>query len=291
MKKNIPNIEFLPSKEEHYDFEIVPIATIIKNKVNFVHNPEQPHQLKFYNLIFFTKGKGQHFIDFNWHPVKKNTLIYLTKEQVHAFEFSDSLHGYCIVFSEEYFLKSVSHLPDEFMFRLFNPQLFSPLLQMPPDSEFNKYFDLLLKEYNDAATFNKKTILNSLFVIMLSKAEGLRKENAAIISNSSKIGVFQKFTSLLQERFAETRSAEYYAAELDITYKHLNSICKVANNKTAKNVINDFIILQAKRNLINTDLSSTELSYKMGFEDPTNFSKFFKKNTGLSPNQFKKDLK
>ena len=68
----------------------------------------------------------------------------------------------------------------------------------------------------------------------------------------------------------------------------LNHICKEVIQKTAKQCIDDFIILEAKRNLINSGIKSTELTYQLGFTESTNFVKYFKKHTGLTPNQFKK---
>ena len=52
-------------------------------------------------------------------------------------------------------------------------------------------------------------------------------------------------------------------------------------------IINDFIVLQAKRKLINSDIKSAQLAHFLGFEDPTNFTKYFKKLTGLTPKSFK----
>ncbi len=82
MKTEIPHIQFNSIIPENFGFEILPIEKLIRQKEQYDHNPESPHQLKFYNLIFFTKGTGRHFIDFKWFPVKANNLIYLTKEQV-----------------------------------------------------------------------------------------------------------------------------------------------------------------------------------------------------------------
>ena len=102
------------------------------------------------------------------------------------------------------------------------------------------------------------------------------------------MNLFKKFNSLIEQNIAKSRSADFYANELAITYKHLNLICKELVNKTAKNVIDDFLILKAKRNLINTTMKSNELAFKLGFEDPTNFTKYFKKHTGLTPKEFTK---
>ncbi len=290
MKKDIPQIDFKASISQHFGFEIVPIEKIAQNKEQYQHNPEHPHQLKFYNLIFFTEGKGRHFIDFEWYPVQQNSLVYLTKGQVNAFEFSESLKGYCLIFTEAYFVKCFSNLSEDFVFRLFNPQLFSPILQIPTTSDFVHYFDLLQKEFHQTDTFNQKTIIESLFIILVSKAENIKQNQTYHIKGSSKILVFQKFTALIEQNLAKSRSADFYADKLAITYKHLNTICKELQNKTAKNIIDDFVILEAKRNLINSSLKSNELAYKLGFEDPTNFTKYFKKKTGLTPNSFKKSI-
>ncbi len=291
MKQEIPHVSYNPANQKHAGFEIVPIDKIVRNKDQYDHHPELPHQLTFYNLIFFTEGNGRHFIDFNWYPVKKGSIIYLAKEQVNAFELSEGLKGFCIIFTENYFVECFSALPNDFVFRLFNPELLSPVVNTPTNSDFTEYFNLLNKEYNNEVLFNRKNILDSLFVILISKLEGIKQTQSTHPLGSSKTILFQRFSSLLESNFAQHRKAQFYAKELAITYKHLNTICKDVIQKTAKNVIDDFIILQAKRNLINSELKSSELAYMLGFEDPTNFTKYFKKKTGLTPNSFKKGLK
>ena len=292
----IPHIKFNPDKfksemAQSFGFDIVPIQRIAKLKENSDHNPELPHQLKFYNLIFFTEGSGRHFIDFNWFPVQQNSLVYLTKEQINAFEFSDNLKGFCMLFTEEYFVNCFSNLPEDFVFRLFNPQLFSPILQIPAGSDFVDYFNLLQKEYSRPEAFNQKNIINALFTVLISKAEDIKQHQTFYIKDAAKMSLFQKFTSLIETNLTESRSVNFYADRLAISYKHLNAVCKELVNKTAKNVIDDYIILQAKRSLINSTMKSTELAYSLGFEDPTNFTKYFKKKTGLTPKSFINSLK
>jgi len=290
MTKDIPHIKFNPATADDFGFEIVSIEKIAKKKDNNGHNSELPHQLKFYNLIYFTKGSGRHFIDFKWYPVRKNTLVYLAKEQINAFDFSHDLKGYCIIFTEEYFVSCFSNLNEDFVFRLFNPQLFSPILNIPKESDFVEYFNLLRQEFNSPKSFNQKIILNSLFTILISKVENIKQHQSYSFSNTSKVILFQQFTSLIENHYSESRNASFYANKLAVTYKHLNIICKELVNKTAKRVIDDFIVLQAKRKLINSTIKSTELAYNLGFEDPTNFTKYFKKLTGLTPKSFLKSL-
>ena len=119
MKKDIPHIKFNPTTAENFGFEIVPIEKIANRKQTEKHNSQLPHQLKFYNLLFFTKGEGRHFIDFKWYPVQENTLVYLSKEQVNAFDFSTNLKGYCMIFTEALFMNCFSNYTSNFVFRPF----------------------------------------------------------------------------------------------------------------------------------------------------------------------------
>ncbi|MCF8278317.1 MAG: helix-turn-helix domain-containing protein [Flavobacteriales bacterium] len=290
MKNDIPHVTFKPATSENFGFEIVPIEAIANKKGAHEHNSQLPHQLKFYNLIFFTEGKGRHFIDFHWYPVQQNTLVYIAKEQVNAFEFSAGLKGYCMVFTEDFFVNCFSNFTDNFLFRLFNPQLFSPIVPIPEESDFINYFNLLRKEFSAPKSVNQKEIIKSLLTILVSKVENIKQNQPEFFIDSSKLILFQKFTSLVENHYTESRNANFYADKLAITYKHLNITCKELMHKTAKSVIDDFIVLQAKRKLINADMKSTELAYDLGFEDPTNFTKYFKKQIGLTPISFIKSI-
>ncbi|MCB0516319.1 MAG: helix-turn-helix transcriptional regulator [Chitinophagales bacterium] len=286
MKKDIPKVNYKPQSTEDFGLDIVSIDNIKQRQDNKTHHSEQPHQLKFYTLIYFTQGSGRHYVDFEWYPVQKNTVVFLTKEQVHAFDFSTDLDGYCLVFNEGYFVKYTTQFSDNFIFRFLNDQLSSPTVLLPEDADFFTYFTLLLSEFNTPNTFNHQLIINSLFTIVVSKVEQIRQLYYKGITDKSKISLFQIFTQLIEKHYTENRNALFYANTMAVTYKHLNLVCKTVINKTAKNVIDDFVVLQAKRKIINTDMKSTEIAYSLGFEDPTNFTKYFKKHTGITPKLF-----
>lgn len=289
-KYQIPNIKY-QSETRDFGFEIVPIFKIANKKQTGEHNSQLPHQLKFYNIIFFTEGQGRHYIDFKWYPVKEKTLVYLSKEQVHAFDFSSNLDGYCLVFTETFFMSCFSEFPKNYLLHLFNPHFSSPLLEIPNESEVTSYFNLLYKELQTKDTFNHQNITKSLLIILLSKAENNKETHNGTVFNTSKITLYKEFNLLIETNYKESRNANFYADKLAITYKHLNILCKDVTGKTAKNVIDEFVILQAKRKLINTSIKSNQLAYELGFEDPTNFTKYFKKQTDLTPKSFINSIK
>ena len=74
---------------------------------------------------------------------------------------------------------------------------------------------------------------------------------------------------------------------MNIPYKQLNKLSRAFSKKTAKEYINNYIILEAKRNLVATNAPVKEIAYKCGFKEATNFIKFFKRITGDTPVKFR----
>ncbi len=285
----IPEIEFKNDNVKIDGFEIIDIAKIQANANRLVNSPEKPHQPNFFTLILYTKGESKHLVDFNWYDVKKNSLVYITKKQINAFSFNSKLKGYCILFSQEYFERCFGHIDGSVIHRLFTPELYEPIIQLPESSDIIDYVSLLYNEYYSEFSLRKPIIIESLFTIILSKAEDFRNKNSKINTDASNNPIVPKFLNLLESHYNESRDAVFYADKLSITYKHLNTTCKKYIDKTAKQVIDDYVILEAKRRLIDPNIQSTELSYLLGFDDPTNFTKYFRNKTGLTPNQFKRN--
>lgn len=289
MDQQIPPVNFNNSTTG-LGIDIVSIEKLSKNRKSYEIDPGIPHQLKFYNFIFFTEGAGRHFVDFKWYPVQKNTLVYMTQNQINAFDFNDTLKGFCIIFTETFFVQALAHLPKDIVFRLFNPQLFSPLLQIPKTSDFMRFIEHFETEYFSNKEGHRETILEALFVILVSKAETIKQDQTFCIKDNLKVKRLHQFTELVERYYTHSRNAVFYAEKLNISYKHLNAISKELLGKTAKNLIDDYIILQAKRRLINTSITIAELSYELGFEDPTNFNKYFKNRTNTTPKHFRKEI-
>lgn len=290
MQKDIPHIVFDSKKPDNNGVEILTIESLSVRKNEIAHNPEKAHQLAFNMIVFYTEGKSKQLVDFVWHEVKPNTIIHLSKGQINAFQFHEDLKGYILLFTDDYLKKQINSLPKNELIRLFNAHLFSPIIQVPKDSNVSKYLQLFHEEYaNIEEDYNPENTYNSLYSIIFSKLERLKQYQTFHLKTSDKINTFLAFKSLLENYYTQSRNADFYAEKLNITYKHLNTICKETLAITAKQFIDAFVVLEAKRLLINSEIKSTELAYSLGFEEPTNFVKYFKKHTGFTPNSFKKD--
>ena len=145
-------------------------------------------------------------------------------------------------------------------------------------------------EYLQRDNFAKEEILRLLLKLLLLKAERIKRTLIQKEKNTEWIKTFTNFKNRLEKHFTETRNAKEYAEMMGISYKHLNEVCKSITGNTAKSFIDRFIILETKRHLAISDISIKELTYALGFDEPTNLLKFFKKHTYQSPAQFKKSL-
>jgi AraC-like DNA-binding protein len=130
-------------------------------------------------------------------------------------------------------------------------------------------------------------IIRSYLLIMFTKLRRLhqsRPQEGTVIKQHSLVN---RFKSLVNQHYLDDKSVQSFARALNVTDRRLNEALRHATGKTATLLIHERIILEAKRQLMQSDLSIAQIAYNLKFEDPGYFSRFFKKNVSLTPVQFK----
>lgn len=173
------------------------------------------------------------------------------------------------------------------LFKIFNVQGEFSCLRLNETSatELSGIFQLLDKEY----TSNNIVMVRALLKVFLLKLIQV-KEHEFTTQDIHQKRVYE-FLMLLESNYQQVRNTDFYAGKLGISSKRLNQILKDKLSKTGMQLIHDRLILEAKRSIIHSENTIKEIAYELGFSDRPYFSRFFKKQTGQTPEEFQKQAK
>ena len=286
--KTIPNISF-ESDDNERELEFLHLPKLFaKIKEGLDHNPNLPHRVSFFALLIVLDGMGSHQIDLKEYPIKKGTVLKIAKGQVHAFQENPNYDGYLILFTEEFVLNYFSKSSIEFISHLYNYHINEPLVE---GGNLNEAFiENVLAELDDHNTYAQRNIVAAMLELYLLRLERLSQTADQNKKSYQHYPLFLEFKNLVEKQYTQTRNVKDYAKILQISTKHLNQIVKEFTLNTAKHFIDDFVTLEIKRAIASTNSSLKEIGYAVGFDEMTNFTKFFKKQTGTTPKRFKAEL-
>lgn len=283
MKKYpVYSVQNFSCNDVHRDFYVNTFAEHLKSH-SFV---EEPHRHDSYLMVFFTNGSGLHEVDFDQFEIKRGSLFVLQPGQMHHWSLSEDIEGFVIIFSQELYNLYFGQ-------KKINEYNFYHSIHNRPEMVFEEneipkllpYFDLLIQENSQENKMQLDKMLNLLDCIHI---EISRKYSETYSHQAHSYNVkINTFEMLLEQYFTSEKLPSFYAEKLNITLKHLNRICNEILQKTATEVITDRVILEIKRMLIDKQLAVNEVAFKVGYEDYSYFSRFFKKQTGMSPTEFR----
>lgn len=256
---------------------------------NFHKSITKPHKHDFYLSVLFTKGHGTHQIDFNTYQIRPGSLFFMLPGQTHDWTLSEDIDGYIFFHTKSFYNllfpnKKLNEYPTFYLRdNLKHIQLESSDLVI-----FKDYFKNIVSEYRQVNSLKYRKIGLLLDLIYID-SNRLKFENQLNKTNSStQMLYYQDLQILIDENFIKLKKPKNYADKLSITVKHLNKIVNKLINTSTSELINERIILEAKRLISHGNLTFKEISHYLEFEDYSYFSRFFKKNTGLTPSEFAK---
>lgn len=286
---HIPEVSYSNLHEKPFEFQFVTNKEVLMEVPSKAIDPFRPHRISFYSILFIIEGEGKHFIDFKTYKYKKGSIIFIAKDQVHAFERNESRNARFMGFTEEFFQKSRLGSTLIKQLGLFNYQLNSPLIQLNEGrfKVFENLVNRLEQEYHSPDDSLTEEIILSLLRIFLCLAERERNNKIADRPQIRFEDEFLIFQNLVQKHLFESRKVKFYASLMNISPKQLNRITQEVTGLPTKEYLNDVLVMEIKRFLMNTSLSVKEIGYKTGFEEDTNFVKYFKKYAGMTPARFR----
>lgn len=291
--KNIHIFE-LSESDEKIDFHVYEVVGEMKNNKEYPQKSKQPHRHTYYEICIFINGAGSHMIDFKTFQIKSNSIHFLTPGQVHLISKEENYHGFLLVFSREFFSLGLQDENLLMTLPFFNNNTAEPILNLNK-KEFDELLDIIeniIIDYKRDSEIREDVLRSYLHIFLLKCRCFFNKDHCDkdIVKDKTFLLV-NKFRRLVEQNFREIHLVKEYAGLLNESPVHLNKIVKSITGKNASEFIIRRIVLEAKRLLIYTDLSNKEVSFKMNYDDPSYFSRLFRKKVGISPSEFRIQMK
>lgn len=255
---------------------------LLFNELHGERHIDKPHKHDFFIIMLFDRGKGLHHIDFTAHPVGDRQVHLLFPGQVHRWNIESVTTGYQLMIGRSLFERFSPY----FRFATTNYQ-HHPVVPLS-DAAFTLLhyeFDAIKKELETG---------DSLYELLDARTAVI----AALVSKEAEkvfpdFKVYQseprlvRFLQLIDLSFREEKLVSFYARQLHISANYLNILCRKKLNVPATQLIQQRVILEAKRLLQATGQSVKEIAFELGFVDHAYFSNFFKAQTGVTPTAFR----
>lgn len=251
------------------------------------------HSNEFYFMLYFSKGEGEIIIDYQKYYVRPNTLFFICPGQLHKFDRIRCSDGINIAFSVDFLNNLSENTKSLAMQNFFSYQ--NEVSVYCFDSIGTSYlendFQQMLYRYENSADqdYQINCLASLLALLMMDILHyGSRQTAISNTRDSKEYRLYVDFMECVEQDFKIKHATIDYVHELSVSLSTLNKYVMKASGKSPSTLIDERIILEAKRMLFgNTDIFVKEVAHSLGFEDTSNFVKFFKRYTGMSPTEFR----
>jgi len=281
---NINQFKIEKGKEDLY-------ASILSEHL-LVHDSaiNKPHKHDFYLTVLFTEGAGVHEIDFKTYPVNEGALFLIKPGQTHYWKFTEKAEGYIFFHSKSFYdfhfpNKQIDNYP--FFYSRFNASAL--YLNKINVASFVTLFIKISEENtgNKLFSIQKMSLLIDSLYIDASRLF-IAVTDVKIEINKKRVTHFNELERLIDANYLVEKRPDFYAKQINVSIKHLNKIVNATVGKSTSELVQERIILEAKRLLVYGKLTSQEIAFSLGYDDPSYFSRIFKKKCGVSPSEFAK---
>jgi AraC family transcriptional activator of pobA len=263
------HVETLFARSHEHDWEIRP------------HRHADLHQ-----VFWLTRGGGTVLCDGAEERIRARTAILVPRGAVHGFHWEPESEGYVLTLWAPFlaaFEPIAGRIANAFAERAIAPFAGRTALSRAMDHAF----ELLMAEFRQSDVGRTGVMAGLVSQILAYVQRGLALSRSAQHAADGSADLARRFEGLVEERFARQDAIDVYCRELGVSNSSLVRACRTMLDRSPLEVVNDRVLLEAKRLLIYTGLSVSEAAYALGFADPAYFSRFFKLRERVSPQQFR----
>jgi AraC-like DNA-binding protein len=283
MKSTIKQVKFKAGLP--LEIEVIPIAETVSKHYETVSNP---HRAEFYHIFWVQKGTAEYLVDFAPVNLKAGSFLFVNKARVQTFDYHHKHDGKLLLFTDGFFCKTAEDAKYLHSSILFNDFLDIPVIDVKTNASLQTIFcDIETELTKDNDSYHYDLLHNLLHNLLLLAERERRKQGFKELAKSADLDYTILFRDLLAAQFKTLKSVSGYASQMNVSEKRLTAATTKTMDKSPKTIIDERVMLEAKRLLIHTNRSIKEVGYDLGFEEPTNFIKYFRKHTEKTPIEFR----
>ena len=236
-------------------------------------------------LLYVHKRRAQVEVEGQLHVLEQSAIQVIPPLCVHGFQFSPNVEGFVLTLAAPLVAQLQARLGGSI-------SALQRVASYPAGKDrhyLNNLFSVLQSEYVGAQPARDMLLqsLISVLLVWVTRQVMVRHESRQLPQRGREY--LSQFNQRVETLFREQPSVEQLAHQVGISVAHLNSICRELAGRSALQIIHQRQLLEAKRQLIYTPMTISEVAESLGFADPAYFSRFFRRLTGTSPSAFRTD--
>jgi AraC family transcriptional regulator, transcriptional activator of pobA len=267
-------IEIKNKLDKDFDYKVSRFKEVIKRTKPHKHD-------NYFEIIYLSEGEGFHQIEEVQYKILSPEFYILKPGQLHYWQFTSIPKGFVVMFKSSLF----NNLKDSDITSQLNQLQNISQINLPPSYSPTYTFEDMLIEYNRTNEYSAEIIKNYLKILIV-RIIHLSNISRSIANKPNNL--YDKFMELVQTEVPSLTKVHHFASLLSTTPQNVNAACRRHGDKSASEIISNRILIEAKRYILHTELSISEIAYTLSFNDPSYFVKFFKKAEGQTPIQFRK---
>ena len=263
---------------------------VLTEHINEVPMPTEPLNMNFIIIGLCTKGEVMYQLDTIKQVIKSGDILVVSDRHiVDSYQHSEDMEGLCMVLSVNFFreiIKNVSDISSLFLFSRLHPVM---SLEEEEIQTFKEYFLVIKEKISDKRNHFQKDLIKTLLLAMFYDLSNIiyRVQNNDRPRSRAEY-IFLNFIRLLEKNCKAERRVCWYAKQLSITPKYLTESVKQISQRTPNEWIDNYVTMEIRVRLKNSTMSVKEIANEMNFPDQSLMGRFFKKQVGVTPMQYRK---
>jgi AraC family transcriptional regulator, transcriptional activator of pobA len=265
----------------------LPFRYMRLDRAEETYDASEPHRHNYYEVFLFVKGGGTHDIDFHTWPIADRSVHLVAPGQVHQVRREAGSFGHILLFTEEFHAVGAHQAGP--LAALPYLELEGPIVALDEAEEASLLgiVEQIEREFSGEGAYRDAMLRSLLEIVLLHLRRRLESQSEAGTEGVRALELTARLRRLIDRHFVTVHAPAAYAEMLSVTSNHLNTIVRRRLGCTIGELVQERLLLEAKRLLCHTTLSVKEIAHSLNYDDPSYFTRFFRTHAGITPQAFR----